>query len=638
MKVFFSPTIRRQTQSRWLLLFLLTVVLASQSSAGQSVTAKAQTPAAPTPAPGARQGPPRRSGSDRGQTLTGRVVEEGGQPIAEASVIATPAGVASSSSSLAALKVRTGLTDETGKFVIDGLAPGAFTLTSFLPGYVSAAGSPGQPVYYRPGESATLQMVKGGVITGVVTSFNGEPITGIRVRAMQIKDAKGGPARAGTVTPLQLFQEWKTDDRGVYRIFGLDPGSYLVSVGGRGVMNFLMQSVEGYDNDAPTYYPSATRDTALEVAVRSGEVASGIDIRFREGRGHAISGEVSGKVPQTADSGLAVILTQASTGGVQSFSIGLFSDTERSFQFDSVPDGQYDVVAMLGQGDDTLLSRPRRVEVKGTDVTGVQLELGPLGSIAGRLVFEKALAADTRVCPPRSNPLNGEIVILAKLDGKGKEVPTSVLAVNFSPSQMLDGVPDEKGEFKIRPLETGRYRLHADLPGETSFIRAITLPPSSQAAKPIDAARNGIDLKPGERIAGVTVSVAEGAAAISGRVVPSKTGASLPSNLLVHLVPAEKEADDEVLRFFEAPVDREGAFSFKHIAPGRYFLLAKEEPESESNVRDHQPEAWRGTTRRAKLRRDAETFNVPIQLSQCQRVTSQVLRYAPPQSAITLRQ
>ena len=134
------------------------------------------------------------------------------------------------------------------------------------------------------------------------------------------------------------------------------------------------------------------------------------------------------------------------------------------------------------------------------------------------------------------------------------------------------------------------------------------------------------------------MAVTDGAAGIAGRVVPSKTGAALPSNLLVHLVPAEKETDDEVLRFFEMPVDRDGAFSFKHIAPGRYFLLAKEEPESESNVRDHQPEAWRGSTRRAKLRREAEAFNVPIQLSQCQRVTSQVVRYSAPQLATPPKQ
>ena len=328
-----------------------------------------------------------------------------------------------------------------------------------------------------------------------------------------------------------------------------------------------------------------------------------------------------------------VTLTHAVTGGIYAFAPSLFTVSERKFAFDGVPDGEYDLVASLGyQSNNMMTSRPRRVEVKGADVTGVELELGPVSSISGRLVIEKALGADPRACPPRSNAVTGETVIVAKLDGKGREPANVSTSINSLLSETMDGVPDEKGEFKIQPLETGRYRLLADLSGENSFVRAITMPAPTQAGKPVDAARNGIDLKPREGVAGVTVTVAEGAAGVGGRVVPSRQGASLPSNLRVHLVPAEKETDDEVLRFFEASIGRDGAFSFKHVYPGRYFLLAKEEPDSD--VPDQQPAAWRGSTRRGKLRREAEAFNVPIQLSQCQRVTDQVVRYSPPQATV----
>ena len=623
----------RRTGTSWFLSGLLLVVLASMADVRQSDAMPAQRPTtsnagSETPQRSAKQ----RSGS---RSLTGRVVEEGGQPIAEASVYATPAGAVSLSSAVATVKARTGLTDETGKFALDDIAPGAYVLTAFAPGFVSVVGSPGQPAYYRPGESATLQMVKGGVITGVVTASNGEAIAGIRVRAVLVKEPGGEPARSRNLNPLQLLQDWKTDDRGVYRIFGLEPGSYLVSVGGRGLLNLSAISLEGYDDDAPTFYPSATRDTAVEVKVRGGEEASGIDIRFREGRGHTISGTVTGKVTSTGYSALVVSLTHAAAGGMYAFAPSLFNNSDRSFAFDGVPDGEYELVAMVGyQSNDMMTSRPRRVEVKGADATGVELELGPVGSISGRLFVEKGQGADPKACPPRSNALIGETVIVARLDGKSKEPVKLSMSISSSPfSETLDGVPDEKGEFKIRPLEAGRYRLLADLPGENSFVRAITLPPPTQAGRPVDAARNGIGLKPSERLAGVVVTLAEGAAGVGGRVVPSRQGTSLPSNLRVHLLPAEKESDDEVLRFFETPIDRDGAFSLKHIPPGRYFLLAKEEPESESNGQDSQPAAWRGSTRRAKLRREAEAFNVPIELSQCQRVASQVLRYTPPQAA-----
>src|SRR6185503_15998507 len=107
---------------------------------------------------------------------------------------------------------------------------------------------------------------------------------------------------------------------------GLDPGSYLVSAGGRGMMNLSAFLVEGYDNDAPTFYPSATRDTAVEVKLPGGAEASGIDIRYREGRGHAISGAVSGKVTLTANSALVVTLTHAATRGIYAFAPSLYNE------------------------------------------------------------------------------------------------------------------------------------------------------------------------------------------------------------------------------------------------------------------------------------------------------------------------
>ena len=636
MRVIQACSLRCPATTRLIFCGLLMVGLSSITSAQQSGTRTAQPPTSA----GIQASPARpRNSSDHKSSLTGRVVEEGGQPIAEASVLATPVGSMDNSGALAALRVRSGITDESGRFVLDGLSSGAYTLTSFVPGFVPAVAPPGQPAYYRPGDSVTIQMVKGGVITGAVTASSGEPIAGIRVRAMLVKDANGEPARIKSLSPVQFLQDWKTDDRGVYRIYGLEPGSYLVSTAGRGILNLSMIVMEGYDNDAPTFYPSATLDTALEVKVRAAEEVSSVDIRFREGRGHAISGAVSGKVATSANAALIVTLTHASTGGVCAMSFAQFTESDRAFLFDSVPDGEYDLVAIVGyQSDEVMQSRPRRVQVKGMDVTGLDLALGPLGSVSGNVVLEKALEADPKTCPPRPPALIGETVIVAKPDGKGNAPsPPGLSFAIFSPA--MDGIPDGKGEFRIRPVDAGRYRFLADLPGENSFVRAIKLPPSTAGGKPIDGARNGIDLKPGERLTGVTITVAEGAAGIAGRIVPAKAGESVPSDLRVHMVPAEKETDDEVLRFFETPIDKDGAFAFKHVAPGRYFLMARAEPSGEKRpAADAQPEAWRGTTRRAKLRRDAEAFNVPVQLSQCQRVTDQILRYSPSQATAAPRQ
>ena len=44
--------------------------------------------------------------------------------------------------------------------------------------------------YYRPGDIANIRMMRGGVITGRVTTTAGQPIVGVRVRPHRVKDLK----------------------------------------------------------------------------------------------------------------------------------------------------------------------------------------------------------------------------------------------------------------------------------------------------------------------------------------------------------------------------------------------------------------------------------------------------------------
>ena len=66
--------------------------------------------------------------------------------------------------------------------------------------------------------------------------------------------------------PLRAtLQERTTDDRGIYRFYGLPTGLLMLAGVSRNG-NFS----SAYRNDAPTYSPS-TRDTAAEIAVQAGE-------------------------------------------------------------------------------------------------------------------------------------------------------------------------------------------------------------------------------------------------------------------------------------------------------------------------------------------------------------------------------
>jgi hypothetical protein len=90
------------------------------------------------------------------------------------------------------------------------------------------------------------------------------------------------------------------------------------------------------------------------------------------------------------------------------------------------------------------------------------------------------------------------------------------------------------------------------------------------------------------------------------------------------LVPAEATAADDVLRYREDFTEKDGSFEFKHLAPGKYRLLARSIPDTEKDK--SRPAAF-DATERLKLRKDAEAANNEVELKPCQRVKDHALRW-----------
>src|SRR6266852_908475 len=177
-----------------LLNFIFAATIAAQQPAGNSSQTK-------SPATGA---------------ITGRVVSEG-QPVSGATVFVVAIGSTNGQ--------RTG-TDNDGTFKAEGLDAGAYHVSANSPGYVSEGSStiPNNPAtYFRPGDSVTLTLIKGGVISGTVTNGAGEPVVNATVRVWRIRDSEGKPIQSGVQTRDRV-----TDDRGYYRLYGLQAGSYVV--------------------------------------------------------------------------------------------------------------------------------------------------------------------------------------------------------------------------------------------------------------------------------------------------------------------------------------------------------------------------------------------------------------------------
>jgi carboxypeptidase family protein len=551
----------------------------------------------------------------RASYITGRLIDESGQPIPNAGVFVTKVGpVTGPRRSLG--------TDDDGRFRADDLAPGAYSVSAYVPGYVSTTEA-AEREYYRPGEVVNLRMMKGGIITGTVTNSSGEPVVGVRVSLVRMRDGEGRAVRG--VSQSGGFRQ--TDDRGVYRIYGLGPGTYLVFAGGGG-QGF---PPSGYDGDVPTYYPSTTRDAAAEVVLRAGQEMTGIDIRYRGDRGYIVSGTLSGSFGSEPGTGTAVLMLSHSASGALESRTFVPPRAGKGFALYGIPDGEYELVAQTDPGtENSAASTTRHVVVKGSDATGIELSLTPLGYISGRAVLETIPEAERAAeCKSKRITSLDELVLVARRDEKpGAKDPPGVGVFGAN-----EASPDEKGEFKLLSLAAARYRIETRLPGEDWFVRSMTRA-GPAGSKQTDVGAAGVGLNTGQHITDLTVTFAEGAAAVRGKVIPASEGSRLPAQLRVHLVPAEPESADDVMRFSETRIDSEGVFSLTNLAPGIYYLHARAVADDQLMERNPRPLAWEATAR-AKLRREALAAKVVIELQRCGRVTEYVLKYtaAPAKKA-----
>jgi carboxypeptidase family protein len=558
----------------------------------------------------------------RSNVIVGKVLTDDGQPAADAQILAFPAGGKIGDHQQT-------VCDEEGNFKLTSLRSGAYAIHASSPGYVTPNNSDTQ--VYRPGENVLINMVKGGVITGRVTDATGEPIVGIGVQAQKIRDLEG---RRGSTLPTNSDEiaSRRTDDRGIYRVYGLEPGVYLVKAYGS-ASGFLQPfDVAGTaSRETPTYYPSSNHDSAIEVTIRGGEELTGIDIRHRSERGYVVSGTLSGELESdNLFNAVAIGLRNPANGNLEAMTAGVASG---KFAIYGVPNGEYEIFAFRSnESNDRTASVPRRLVVRGGDVGGIELRLFRLGSIGGRVMIEAM--SPTEGCAKEEPMLPSDLSLRTQRSEKGQATPVFAdFSVGFG--GVIDfGVPNDKGDFVLRNLDPGRHRIITDLPGESYYVRSVTQnasAPARRAASPgVDLVRNGILLKQGESMAGVTIVISPGAASLDGRVGSKNEGqadaaAQPKSKLRIYLIPAEPTAADDVQRYYESATRSDNSFEFKHLAPGKYLLLARPVVESEQ-VDPDRPLAW-DATERPKLRREAERLKNEIELKPCARMNNYVLSY-----------
>jgi hypothetical protein len=93
-------------------------------------------------------------------------------------------------------------------------------------------------------------------------------------------------------------------------------------------------------------------------------------------------------------------------------------------------------------------------------------------------------------------------------------------------------------------------------------------------------------------------------------------------------VPGEPDALEEVLRYAETEVAADGSFTLNNLAPGSYWMVAREVSEQQQNDPELKPLAW-DAGGRLGLKYEGEATKNAVELISCQRVTDFALKYIP---------
>jgi hypothetical protein len=349
-------------------------------------------------------------------SIRGRVVNAvSGTPVRRASISATLLAEQGGRGGGA----RNGTTDDNGLFEIRDLPAGRWTLRASRTGFIDqqfgqrTAFATTDPITLEEGQRfvADFRLSRGGAIAGRVVDEFGDPLAGANVSALRIRNTAQGvrTTRTGTSVP--------SDDTGAYRVYGLPPGQYYVSVNdpsGRNlVLNVDVASLDGFRLEgnafsaaeqavvvtdrgnrtsyAPTYYPgTVTLADAQRINVGLGEEQSGINLSIVPARTARITGRVMGSNGQPIRASLIL-----NSGPGQS--IGLAgprntSGTDGAFTLSNVAPGSY-LLNVLGPSVGTappeVASMP--LVVDGSDITGLTIVTGSGAAIQGTVVSDNGM-------------------------------------------------------------------------------------------------------------------------------------------------------------------------------------------------------------------------------------------------------
>ncbi|HMY71954.1 MAG TPA: carboxypeptidase-like regulatory domain-containing protein [Blastocatellia bacterium] len=484
-------------------------------------------------------------------TVAGRVTLKG-EPVRGAMVALSP------DSRLTRFELKNVLrakTDDAGRFRIEKIKAGLYYLGAIVPGYVSPGenryGAQGKAINIAEGETVEnyeIPLKPGGVITGRLTDANGNPLVAQGVDLARLND-QGKPERIFLGPNGSLFG---TDDRGIYRIYGLAAGRYLVSTGFEQRPSSITVTMNRTFYPR-TYHPDATSEARAKIVeVSEGRETTGVDITVGALKKNF---DVAGRVIY-ADTSQPAAAVEVHYGSIDErtkrvgawASTGEQTNSEGEFRLQNILPGKYGAFAGTWKLKDGSYSETVLFEIDDADATGIEIKLRRGSSIGGVAVLEGV-----------SDP-----AILGKI---------SQLKLSFSVTSQQDfAAPNQSSPVTIAP--NGTFQLTGIQPGK---VRIGLFSDSMSAGDPSRSfsllrvehsgaiQNDGIDVGAGEQITNVRLILGYGNGVVRGQV--KVAGGTLPDTLRI-LVSARRTDSGVNLRAGE--IDPRGQFRIENLPPGEY--------------------------------------------------------------------
>jgi hypothetical protein len=435
-----------------------------------------------------------------------------------------------------------GTTDADGNYRIDKVPSGSYYVFPLAHAFVVDKSQAKQLLAVAAGEAVRdidFALIRGGVITGKVTGADGQPLVEETVNAIPV-DFQPDYNRVSF--------SFQTDDRGIYRVFGLRQGKYRVSVGTS--TNRLPGELRQVYKQ--TFYPSVTdpeKAAILEVS-EGGEIRD-VDIEVEpplstfKVTGRIIDGE-TGKPLANVPLGVERKDGNSSISSVG----GVGSNKDGEFRLENVMPGHYRLFAAPSDKADWR-AEALEFEVVDRDISGLEIRTKKGASLSGVVVLQNS---DEKSVAPRLEQLQ----IFAYIDNP---------SMRYYGGHGRRVAPD--GSFKIGGLPSGHAQLGLFLENRMGS-RDIDI---------VSIEQNGvlekvINLKDGEQVSGLRVVIrySNFTGAINGQV--KFEDGELPPGSQVFLSVNPLEERPSRLPFSSSgsspPVDSRGRFILRQLEAGIY--------------------------------------------------------------------